>query len=255
MHRTPGVVERRCIKMRPAKPLALRDTLAGSPRPVLTFVRVLKEGAIVHVFLGFPFNLGKAYRQQVKAICAKRALDLRAADDHFHAVSIWDDIQEDIDTALFAVFDLTNYNHNVLLELGYAIGRDRDVIILVHTPNVKTGFFQNPPNPLEGFPSDLNSIRRIQYTDMHDLEQKLLQAIDNLVREIHVDQQFWVHLRNFLKDGSQDTKSISVFMENKLDFSYQMTRNRLQRLAEKGSVTKRKVGQAAVYELNRSALQ
>jgi len=182
-------------------------------------------------------------------------LGLRAADNHFHAVSIWDDIQDDIDTALFAVFDLTDYNHNVLLELGYAIGRDRDVIILLHTPNVKPGIFKAAPNPMDGFPSDLNSIRRIEYADIHDLERKLLAAIDNLIGTIHVDQQFWVHLRSFLKDGSQDTKSISVFMENKLDFSYQMTRNRLQRLAEKGNVIKRKVGPAAVYELSHNALQ
>lgn len=216
---------------------------------------MLNEGAIVHVFLGFPFQLGRPHRDQIKTICAKRALDLRAADDHFHAVSIWDDIQDDIDNALFAVFDLTGYNHNVLLELGYAIGRDRDVIILVHTPVVKTGLFQSPSNPLEGFPSDLNSIRRIQYTDMHDLERKLLDAIDNLIRTKHVDEQFLMFLRNFLKDGSQDTQSISVFMQNKLNFSYQMTRNRLQRLAEKGNVTKKMVGRASVYQLSNAPLQ
>lgn len=209
----------------------------------------------MHVFLGFPFKLGRAYREQVRAICAKRTLGLRAADDHFSADSIWENIQDDIDEAAFSMFDLTGYNHNVLLELGYAIGRERDVIILLNVSQPKSGLFSAPPDPLEGYPSDLNSIRRIQYTDMRDLERKLLDAFDNLMKTKHVDQQFWMHLRNFLKDGSQDTKSISTFMEGKLAFSYQMTRNRLERLRTEGNLTKKVRGKISIYELSRSALQ
>jgi hypothetical protein len=208
----------------------------------------------MYVFLGFPFKLGTDYRKHMKGICAKRSLQLHFADDHFAADSIWEDIQNEIDEAWYAVFDLTEYNHNVILELGYALGRGKDVILLLHTPPQKSGFFKAADNPLKDFPSDLNSIRCIRYSSPHDLEAKLLQAFDNLLTRKHPDEQFWALLKNFLKDGSQDTKSISTFMEGKLDFSYQMTRNRLQKHWGNGDLTKKPQGNTAVYELSRSAL-
>lgn len=204
----------------------------------------------MHVFLGYPFKLGAGYRERLRAICRKRALDLRTPEDHFDAAGIWDDIQDDIDQSLYSIFDLTDYNHNVLLELGFALGRDRDVVILINVPPHKPGMFTKPVDPLSEYPSDLASIRRIQYADMHDLERKLLETFDNLLTRKHPDEQFWMLLRSFLKDGSQDTKSISTFMEGKLEFSYQMTRNRLQRRFKAGDLTKKVIGRTSVYGLN-----
>ena len=208
----------------------------------------------MHVFLGYPFKLGQGHRDFIKAICAKRSLSLKSAQDHFAAEGIWDQIQEDIDESFFAIFDLTDYNHNVLLELGYAIGRERDVVILINVAESKPRIFGSKNDPLHDFPSDLQSVRRVQYADRRELERKLLETFDALLKKKHPDEQFWVLLKHFLKDGSQDTKSISVFMENKLDFSYQMTRNRLERRRAEGKLTRKIQGRAAIYELSQSAL-
>ncbi len=208
----------------------------------------------MHVFLGYPFSLKQTHRDFVREVCKKRGLRLKSAEDHFAAEGIWDQIQEDIDDAFFAIFDLTGYNHNVLLELGYAIGRERDVIILLNVSESKPRMFGAKNDPMEGFPSDLQSVRRIQYADRRELERKLLEAFDGLLKQKSPDEQFWILLKNFLKDGSQDTKSISTFMEGKLDFSYQMTRNRLERHRATGQLTRRTQGRAAFYELSQSAL-
>lgn len=208
----------------------------------------------MHVFLGYPFILKQTHRDFIKQVCKKRGLGLKSAEDHFAAEGIWGQIQEDIDDAFFAIFDLTGYNHNVLLELGYAIGRNRDVIILLNVPKSKPRLFGAKDDPMDGFPSDLQSIRRIQYVDRNELERKLLEVLDGLLRQRHPDEQFWLLLKNFLRDGSQDTKSISTFMEGKLDFSYQMTRNRLERHRVAGDLTKKVQGRVSIYGLSQSAL-
>ena len=208
----------------------------------------------MHVFLGYPFKLGQSYRDFVKAVCAKRSLKLKSAQDHFAAEGIWDQIQEDIDESFFAIFDLTGYNHNVLLERGYAIGRERDVVILINVAEPKPRLFGAKDDPMEEFPSDLQSVRRIQYADRRELERKFLETFDALLQQKHPDEQFWMLLKHFLKDGSQDTKSISTFMESKLDFSYQMTRNRLERQKAAGNLTKKTQGKVSIYGLSQSAL-
>ncbi|HEV7689676.1 MAG TPA: hypothetical protein VGO52_02595 [Hyphomonadaceae bacterium] len=208
----------------------------------------------MHVFLGYPFKLTKTHRDFIKDVCKKRGLGLKSAEDHFAAEGIWGQIQDDIDNAFFAMFDLTGYNHNVLLELGYAIGRDRDVIILLNVKKSKPRLFGAKDDPMDGFPSDLQSVRRIQYADKRELERKLLEALDGLLRNKTADEQFWLLLKNFLRDGSQDTKSISTFMEKKLEFSYQMTRNRLERHRLAGELTKKIQGKVSIYGLSQSAL-
>ncbi len=210
----------------------------------------------MYVFFGYPYQLSTSHRDFIASVCAKRALPLRVSDKHFAAESIWARIRTDIDEAAFALFDLTGYNHNVLLELGYALGKQRDVILLLNVENEKKGPDPNnrPLTPPEGFPSNLAGVRRIQYVSKTSLERQLLEALDNVIATKPKDDQFWIHLRSFLKDGSQDRQSISTYMKNKLQFSDKMTSDRLDRHYSQGQLAKRTQGRVAIYELSQSAL-
>lgn len=210
----------------------------------------------MHVFFGYPYNLTLGHREFVASVCAKRALPLRCADKHFSAESIWARVQSEIDSAAFAVFDLTDYNHNVLLELGYALGKQKDVILLLHVPNDKraSDAHNRPVAPPDGFPSNLAGARRIQYGDRRDLDRQLLEALDNVIRTKPKDDQFWIYLRNFLKDGSQDRQSISTFIKNKIEVADRKIGERLEAHFTNGQITKRVQGKVSIYDLSQSAL-
>jgi hypothetical protein len=67
-----------------------------------------------------------------------------------------------IEAADFGIFDITTWNPNVTLELGIAVGANRDYYIAF-----------NPTVDQAEPPADLGGIDRIQYTDYAELDEQL----------------------------------------------------------------------------------
>lgn len=203
------------------------------------------------VFLGYPFSLDHTlkYRERLRAICEKANFKLTTADDRYAPEQIWDAIQEAIQNSWYCIFDLTNLNSNVLLELGYAIGSDQDVIILQSRTKISSTF----GSKLEyaPLPTDLRSIRVIQYESFEHLELQLLKAFQDMETDEHEDDRFALSVMRLLKNGAKSTKEIVTEVDRDLNFSYQMTRNRLESLHNDGLLNKQYKGREALYSLPR----
>lgn len=67
----------------------------------------------------------------------------------------------------------------------------------------------------------------------------------------HHDDQFVLAVRSLLKVGSMSTKEIVTAIDTDMNFSYQMTRNRLEELVDSGILAKQYRGREAIYSLQR----
>lgn len=199
------------------------------------------------IFLAYPFVLDKEqnHREKIRKIVEKHHFQLRAADDEYKADSIWDEIQREIRNAWYCIFDLTGLNPNVLLELGYAMGQNADVIIIQEQPSKKSWLGRT--SDYDDIPSDLSSIRRIMYRDYTELDEKLSKAIQDMKGKESLDNQFRMMTKRLLSNGAKTTKTISECADKELRFSYQMTRNRLEDLWSDDVLEKSYQGKEAVY--------
>lgn len=201
------------------------------------------------VFLGYPFAWDKSigYRERLRSICEKSHFTLATADDRYAPEQIWDAIQKEIESAWYCIFDVTDLNPNVLLELGFAIGSGQDVIILQTKSKVSSVF--GSKLDYKPLPSDLQSVRVIRYENLDDLDSRLTKAFEDMGATEHHDDQFWRTVSRILKNGRMTTKDIAAVIENELNFSYQMTRNRLETLYEAGRLEKYSQGRHSAYGL------
>jgi predicted nucleotide-binding protein len=122
------------------------------------------------VFVGFPFTpklFNKTnFKKQIKKVLRESGFQPYFYDDHHDSSNIvMLKLFYKIRSSNFAVFDLSDGNPNVLIELGYSLGANKKMFILKH----KGSDFE--------VPSDINSIEIIYYDDIIDLEYKLKHAI------------------------------------------------------------------------------
>ena len=81
-------------------------------------------------------------------------------------------IKRRIEAAAFVVADLTGYNPNVFLEVGYAWGLGRPTILLFRK--------RDDADKASALPFDVRTQKCIIYEDVTDLEEKLIQELRTL---------------------------------------------------------------------------
>ena len=98
------------------------------------------------------------------------------ADEIFTPTSIIEDIRQNIRNAQFLIADLTEKNPNVLYELGFAHGIEKNVILIARK--------------MEDVPFDLRHLRIAKYEDnasgLQKLRNSLQSMIPNLMKELRI---------------------------------------------------------------------
>lgn len=119
------------------------------------------------VFVAYPYTLydKKAYRQAYRRAGDEYGVDFFFADERITNMHILQKIQRQILIADFSIFDISGWNPNVALELGIAYASEGTSWYICYNPS---------KNAHQDVPSDLRGIDRIQYSDLRELERKLV---------------------------------------------------------------------------------
>jgi hypothetical protein len=119
------------------------------------------------VFVAYPYVLPKGdYRRPFNELAKAFSVTFEFADARITSRQILDKITGMIMSSRFSLFDITTWNANVALELGIAIGAERDYYLLFNP--------DHPDNPKgKEVPADLGGIDRIQYKSYTGLEEGL----------------------------------------------------------------------------------
>ena len=101
---------------------------------------------------------------------------------------LWPEIVRGMERSAFSIFETESANRNVHIELGYALARNLNVILLVPKNEEKSGDYRNY------LPSDLAGLIQIRYEHIEDLEKKLGEEIPK--RYHSVEERLRIALRS-----------------------------------------------------------
>jgi hypothetical protein len=123
------------------------------------------------IFVAYPYAFPEQdYRRPFQAL--EKAFDVRFdyADQQISSSQILQKITAMIMEARFSLFDVTRWNPNVALELGIAMGANRDYYLLFNPTDAL--------NPKAGdVASDLSGFERLHYRSYHELEERLTKLL------------------------------------------------------------------------------
>src|SRR5262249_38077468 len=123
--------------------------------PIFGKVEFRLREDFVFVLMPFTDRLRQIYEDLIKPTIENKGFACRRADDFKSNRAIMGEIWQALNEARMVVADLTDFNANVLYELGIAHTLGKDTI-LIH---------QKGSDVNAKFPFDLNHLRRIEYQD------------------------------------------------------------------------------------------
>ena len=128
-------------------------------------------------FVLMPFNdgLDTIYNEIIKPTIQQPSFGLvcKRADDITSNRSIMQDIWKSICEARVIIADLTNFNPNVMYELGIAHTIGKETILIYQSPDQDTKF-----------PFDLSHIRRIQYKNTATGGKNLADHLSSMLESV-----------------------------------------------------------------------
>jgi hypothetical protein len=145
------------------------------------------------------------------------------------ARDLWQDITQTIKEANLAIFDVTSFRPNVVLELGFALAnkQPRQIVICRDlTPGGRT-----KPEQKDWLLSDIGHLNRIDYRSFEDLDKQLLQHIERMspVKKFY---QLWAEIkRQKIRMGPlyvNETLKLLAELRDKGPISHQDFKSRLK---------------------------
>jgi len=119
------------------------------------------------IFVAYPYSIPRDdYRRPFAELAKAFSVKFVFADEEITNKQILDKITGMIRTSRFSLFDITDWNANVSLELGVAVGLQKDYYLLF-----------DPTRERREVPSDLGGIDRLQYRSYTELETVLSQLL------------------------------------------------------------------------------
>jgi len=112
-----------------------------------------------NVFVGCPYG-GKFKFATFKTTLDKIPFRFFYADTRLQTKHLLEILRKYIATADFCIFDISEWNPNVALEIGLADGMDAEYYILVNRGLSK------------GVPADIQGIQRIEYSNFRDFDEQ-----------------------------------------------------------------------------------
>lgn len=127
------------------------------------------------VFVGCPYTPKKKF-QQLKAALERLPIEFVYADSAIRTQQVMERVRRGITRTDYSLFDITDWNPNVTLEVGLAEGLNRDYYILFR-PGKKSR--REPP-------ADLKGVQRFQYKRIEGLDEQNLtyQLNEHLVKKL-----------------------------------------------------------------------
>lgn len=121
------------------------------------------------IFIGMPFNNDHldSYNYGIKPVLDFLGYNSFRADNNISNFDIMCKVCRELQSCGLAIFNISDLNPNVMLELGLAYGIGKPVIIIKDT---KTRTI-----------TDIGSIEYIEYQHAYDLQQKLNKAFSDLI--------------------------------------------------------------------------
>jgi hypothetical protein len=119
------------------------------------------------IFVAYSYQLypGEEYRACFSRAGKVWGLEFQYADSRISNEQILDKIEQMIRESTFSIFDISDWNPNVTLELGLARGIGHPTFIAIN-PSKSTGGIKEAPADLRGFD-------RVQYDSLSTLEARL----------------------------------------------------------------------------------
>ncbi len=150
---------------------------APAPAPAITQIEqeAAKADTEKHVFVAMPFNSQFEDLWEFGIYMPIRELDLQGVriDREVFSGDIFDQIRYRIETAAAIVAVIDSLNANVMLELGYAMGKGVPAIILVSKAVIDE----------KKLPFDLQSQRCLGYANIKDCKRLLQAELDEYRRQ------------------------------------------------------------------------
>jgi predicted nucleotide-binding protein len=121
------------------------------------------------VFVAYPYGIAdkRDYRKPFLTVGRAYNIQFIFADERISNESILTKIVKLIQSADFSLFDITQWNPNVTLELGIALMHSDDWYVLF-----------NPRHGQADAPSDIRGIEQIRYESFAGLEEQLMALMD-----------------------------------------------------------------------------
>lgn len=123
----------------------------------------------MEIFVAYPYALDKArrYRERlVRAFASASEVTLTFADEHLSNKHVLDKIRDMMEAADLILFDLTDANPNVTLELGIAIAAGHPYIVAIRE------------DAISKLNSDIHGWDQLRYSDEQGLATALLDRIE-----------------------------------------------------------------------------
>jgi len=142
--------------------------------PVFGPARFQLRQNLVFTLMPFDEALTKIYNNIIKPTVEGQGLLCQRADDYKSNKAVIEDIWRAICEARIVIADLTQFNPNVMYELGVAHTVGKETILIYQTGENATG----------KFPFDLSHIRRIEYNNDAVGGQRLSADLEETLKSI-----------------------------------------------------------------------
>jgi nucleoside 2-deoxyribosyltransferase len=113
------------------------------------------------VFVAYPYRFGQPYRDALANRFEGSAVEFRYADDMLLNVHVMEKIRRMMSEVDVCLFDVTDCNPNVMLELGYALGAEEPAFVVVKKDAVNE------------MSADIVGWDTLRYDDFGDLAEKV----------------------------------------------------------------------------------
>ena len=113
------------------------------------------------IFVAYPYRFGQPYREALANRFEGSGVEFRYADDMLLNVHVMEKIRRIMSEVDVCLFDVTDCNPNVMLELGYALGAD------------EPGFVVVKKDAVSEISADIVGWDTLRYDDFTDLAEKV----------------------------------------------------------------------------------
>jgi hypothetical protein len=195
------------------------------------FAKATADHQSKQVFVAYPYGLynTRDYRKVYTAAERVYGIKFIFADEKITNMHILQKIISFIRSSDFSIFDISKWNPNVTLELGYAIASSDNWYILFNPEHTDLG----------EVPSDIRGIDRIQYNSFSGLEEKLTALLEQ-----HYPKAERVSVDDYLASAQRDVESLLrtqpemkvVEIADVLGMNKKMVQVSLRQMIEEGKV-------------------
>ena len=194
-----------------------------------------------------PAPAAKALSSTIKQLKKKYKVDFMFADEDHAAEHLLDQIEDLIKKADYCLFDVSSWNTNVVLELGYARGCGKKHAVLFRpTSTLLTplGFMEEHAE----VPSDIKGLKQLRYFNEGTLRVQLDELLADLIENpnlVRAAEMFTARVEELLARHPQGMLMREVATQ--LEIDQQVASGIIRKMVREGQVETTGYGNATRY--------